>query len=160
MFYLFLLVTFLIHSKTSSCSNVFDYLDKDDDITKFSPEYELLALFEEFGAESRAQNISNFIDKTGISPIISTAAAIIGVPLVLTVLAPPALPMFPPQGAIQPGSVTEGGGVLPTSAFLRFFSPVEEGPIAEGPVEDEPIQVGRPLVIKSFISITINLLLI
>ena len=160
MFYLLLLVTCLIHSNTSSCSNVLDYLNKDDDISNFIPEYELLELFEEFEAESRSQNILNNVTTySGISPIIFTAAAIIGVPLVLTSLAPPTLPMFPPQGAIQPGSVTEGGGVLPTSAILRFFSPLEEGPIPERPVEEGPIQVGRPLVIQSLITITINSLL-
>lgn len=161
MFYLFLSVTILIHSKTFSCSDLFDNLLEQDDTINFIPEYELLEISKKFGAESRAQNTSNnAIEGSGFSPIIFTAAAIIGVPLVLTALAPPTLPMFPPQGAIQPGSVTEGGGVLPTSAFLRFFSPVEEGPIAEGPVEDGLIQVGRPLVIKSLILIVINFSLI
>ena len=157
MFYFFLSVSILIFSKISSCSKLFDNVGKQDDIINYIPEYESLELFEEFEAESRSQNISSIVtENSRISPTTFTVAAIIGVPLVLTALAPPTLPFFPPQGAIQPGSVTEGGGVLPTSAVLRLFSPLEEGALAEGPLEDGPLQVVRPLVIKSLILITIK----
>ena len=32
-------------------------------------------------------------------------------------ISPPPLNMFPPQGAPQPGSVSSGGGVTPTTAL-------------------------------------------
>ena len=54
-------------------------------------------------------------------PLISQEAAAIltttGLLLTLAVLAPPPLPLFPPQGVAQPGSVTSGGGALPSSVF-------------------------------------------
>ena len=49
----------------------------------------------------------------------AVAAAIIGLPIAVAALAPPPLPMFPPQGVPQPGlsGGSGGGGALPSSVI-------------------------------------------
>lgn len=44
--------------------------------------------------------------------------AIVAAPPVLAALSPPTIPMFPPQGAVQPGAIAQGGGELPVNAVL------------------------------------------
>ena len=39
-------------------------------------------------------------------------------PPVLAALSPPTIPMFPPQGVVQPGAIAQGGGALPATAAL------------------------------------------
>ena len=51
----------------------------------------------------------------------AVAATVIVAPIVLAALAPPPLPMFPPQGVPQPGAVSGGGGTLPTSVLVVRF---------------------------------------
>ena len=70
---------------------------------------------------------SNGTDNTTveISPVVVAAAAVIGVPIALAAIAPPPLPMFPPQGVPQPGAASGGGGALPATVLavrkLRFI---------------------------------------
>ena len=50
----------------------------------------------------------------------AAATAIIGIPIAVAALAPPPLPMFPPQGAPQPGvrgGASGGGGAFPTTVI-------------------------------------------
>ena len=65
-------------------------------------------------------NSSNLIadsDPT-MDPVVITLAALVGAPILLAAVAPPQLPVFPPQGVPQPGSLAEGGGLLPASAII------------------------------------------
>ena len=60
-----------------------------------------------------------------IISILSENAPVIGAVSALIALAPPILPMFPPQGLPQPGGIGAsgeapgggGGGILPTAAL-------------------------------------------
>ena len=49
--------------------------------------------------------------------MVIAAATVISAPIALAALAPPPLPMFPPQGIIQPGNVVGGGGGIPASVL-------------------------------------------
>ena len=53
-----------------------------------------------------------------ISPEAAAVLTAIGAPVVLAALAPPPLPMFPPQGVPQPGFVARSGGALPATVFV------------------------------------------
>ena len=95
-------------------------IDENDDGIGFLSDYDLLEFMDlesEFRSGIKGRNNSN--EDQIINPSIVTLATLVGVPVLLTALAPPPLPMFPPQGAIQPGSVTEGGG-------LRAIRPAPE----------------------------------
>ena len=87
-------------------------IDENDDGIGFLSDYDLLEFMDlesEFRSGINGRNNSN--EDPIINPSIVTVATLLGVPILLTALAPPPLPMFPPQGAIQPGSVREGGGL-------------------------------------------------
>ena len=45
-------------------------------------------------------------------------AAIVAAPPVLAALSPPSIPMFPPQGGVQPGALAQGGGALPANVVM------------------------------------------
>ena len=109
-------------------------IDSHDDEIGFLSDYDLLEFMDlesEFRSGINGRNNSN--EDLIINPSIVTMATLVGVPILLTALAPPPLPMFPPQGSIQPGSVTEGGG-------LRAIQPdsVTEG---EGSISSSAILV-------------------
>ena len=44
------------------------------------------------------------------------------IPPTVAALAPPTLPMFPPQGVVQPGAIAQGGGALPASVAVKTSS--------------------------------------
>ena len=51
------------------------------------------------------------------------AASIVGLPIAVAAIAPPPLPMFPPQGVPQPsvGGGSGGGGAIPSSVVGVMF---------------------------------------
>ena len=85
-----------------------------EDLKNILDESDLTELME---PQWRAANETNSYD-TEIEPLLAIAAALIGAPIVLAALAPPPLPMFPPQGVPQPGQEEAGGGSLPTPGFI------------------------------------------
>ena len=85
-----------------------------EDLRNLLDESDLTELME---PQWRAANETNSYD-TEIEPLLAIAAALIGAPIVLAALAPPPLPMFPPQGVPQPGQVEAGGGAVPTPGSI------------------------------------------
>ena len=66
----------------------------------------------------RTNNGTNSTDSEPfVDPVVAAAAVFIGVPIALLAAAPSPLPMFPPEGLPQPGTETEGAGVLPSSSL-------------------------------------------
>ena len=92
-----------------------------DDEMSVLQESDLFELMEPIGSQWRSGNgilrNENNSDPF-IQPIIIAVSALIGVPILLATMAPEELPMFPPQGLPQPGSVTEGGGEQPFSEII------------------------------------------
>ena len=104
----FLFLIIVIGVNIGLCSSTNEH----DDEIGFLSDYDLLEFMDlesEFRSGINGRNNSN--EDPIINPSIVTVATLVGIPILLTALAPPALPMFPPQGAIQPGSVREGGGL-------------------------------------------------
>ena len=60
-------------------------------------------------------NLINFISAE--SSVLEQAAQPAAVITAFAAISPPPLNMFPPQGAPQPGMVTSGGGVTPSTAL-------------------------------------------
>ena len=47
------------------------------------------------------------------------------IPPTVVAFSPPALPMFPPQGVVQPGAIAQGGGALPASVVVSKFCTIK-----------------------------------
>ena len=111
-------LTVFVSAKNILCINSVDSLKEE-----WVQESDFFELMEPINGQWRIDNgtnSSNLIadsDPT-MDPVVITLAALVGAPILLAAVAPPQLPVFPPQGVPQPGSLAEGGGLLPASAII------------------------------------------
>ena len=71
-----------------------------------------MSIFDHLVTTTEAPSILDFIPPELVPPIT------IATPPALLALSPPTIPMFPPQGVVQPGAIAQGGGSLPVDAAL------------------------------------------
>ena len=118
-----ILITVFTLAENSLCTRIIDGYKELDDEIRLLQESDLFESMEPVGRQVISGiGILNDANNTEADLIIYSATlaatALIGVPVLLAAIAPPPLTMFPPQGLPQPGSVTEGGGILPSSEFI------------------------------------------
>ena len=116
MLWQFILLTLLECAEITLCSNSDNEL-KDELIS----ESELFELMED-QFEWRSANGTNSTETSSVLDLLTDPAvatvALVGAPAILAAIVPQPPPMFPPQGAPQPGSVTAGGGVALATSLI------------------------------------------
>ena len=115
-----LLLTFLINTQNVFCHAYESDLKEIDRDSNLIDESELFELMEPINPQFRQSNStsteSNATEPDAI-PFVAAITGLVVAPIILAAIAPPALPTFSSQGAPQPGTIIEGGGVLPVPAI-------------------------------------------